>query len=443
MTDLYKLGFSETNPGYVNRQILQCAADRGGDIILDTPGVYPLTDTVALPDHTSLYFGAGVYLKRAEDDGQMRGSLFINEGALRRTWNRDIKITGMKVINDDIAACAAEIPGKGVTGMRGILSFHYVKDLVIRDFETLDLAAPNFGIQVCTFENVLIENVHIEGRKDGIHFGNGRNFTVRHGVFRTYDDPIALNAHDYTSSNPQLGWIENGLIEDCYDLPDEDTVGYFARILAGSWLEWQEGMEIQNSDTVVSEGRIYRAQLPVDGPRIKSMTRPTHIGGVQYLDGIAWVNSQEGTFLNCGCRNIVFRDIRLMKKRSVALEIHFDKDNWSRSVYPYSVMPVQSNITFDNVVCDADIEYLLNCATPVRNVKILNSDVGNAKIRFSDIETEGCGYPEGDILISGCSLGDDFSIECDKTLKINTYWSANSGKEAEKSIVSDTIRFRK
>ena len=33
-----------------------------------------------------------------------------------------------------------------------------------------------------------------------------------------------------------MGWIEDGLIEDCYDLADEDTTGYFCRILAGAWV---------------------------------------------------------------------------------------------------------------------------------------------------------------------------------------------------------------
>ena len=37
----------------------------------------------------------------------------------------------------------------------------------------------------------------------------------------TFDDAIALNAHDYATSNPELGWIENGVIENCHDLNAE------------------------------------------------------------------------------------------------------------------------------------------------------------------------------------------------------------------------------
>ena len=109
--------------------------------------------------------------------------------------------------------------------------------------------------------------------KDAVHFGPGRNFVVRHGVFRTYDDPIALNAHDYTTSNPELGWIENGLIEDCVDLddPENGTTGFFARILAGGWRDWEPGMDIQSSgDAVVSGGRIYRS----NGPKVVRLHLP-------------------------------------------------------------------------------------------------------------------------------------------------------------------------
>ena len=137
----------------------------------------------------------------------------------------------------------------------------HIKNLAIRNFTALDLPPSDFGIHICTFENILVENVKIEGRKDAVHLGRGKDFIIRNGYFKTFDDPIALNAHDYASSNPQLGWIENGLIENCYDYNDKDTTGYFCRILAGSWCDWYEGMKIQNSDTVIHNNKIYRALM--------------------------------------------------------------------------------------------------------------------------------------------------------------------------------------
>jgi hypothetical protein len=115
-----------------------------------------------------------------------------------------------------------------------------------------------YGIHVCTFEDLLINDVIIKGDKDGVHLGRGKRFVITNGVFQTFDDAVALNAHDYSTGNPEVGWIENGVVEKCYDLNASNTTGYFCRILAGAWIDWKAGMEVQQSDAVVSNGRIYR-----------------------------------------------------------------------------------------------------------------------------------------------------------------------------------------
>lgn len=117
-----------------------------------------------------------------------------------------------------------------VYGLTGEVSFFRVKRLRVFDFTCMDLPALSYGLHICTFEDIVLERLTIEGRKDAVHLGTGKHFVIRHGLFRTFDDPIALNAHDYAVANPQMGWIEDGLIEDCYDLADRDTTGYFCRI---------------------------------------------------------------------------------------------------------------------------------------------------------------------------------------------------------------------
>jgi len=69
----------------------------------------------------------------------------------------------------------------------------------------LDLSKAQYGIQVCTFEDLIIDDVVIKGMKDGVHLGRGKRFTIRNGVFQTFDDAIALNAHDYATGNPEVG----------------------------------------------------------------------------------------------------------------------------------------------------------------------------------------------------------------------------------------------
>ena len=163
-----------------------------------------------------------------------------------------------------------------VFGLHGQLALFYVKDVKIKGFRCYDLGKAQYGIHICTFEDVIVEDAIIKGDKDGVHFGRGKRFLVSNCVFETFDDAIALNGHDYDVGNPELGWIENGTIENCHDLTAEKTTGFFCRILAGAWVDWQKGMVVQKSDTVVSCGRLYRVKAAPDGKQYISETQPTH-----------------------------------------------------------------------------------------------------------------------------------------------------------------------
>ena len=382
-----KFGFLPENDAITNSEALQKCLDGGGKIRVRKPGTYEVCKTLMIDSETDLVFEDGVILKKALDpNGVGARYVFINRGAFDREYNENISVKGLNLVCDGLdGRSGRELDVPVIVGMSCQVGFFYIKNLIINDFTLLDLPPGDFAIQICTFENALVENVHIEGMKDAVHFGPGRGFAVRHGVFKTYDDPIALNAHDYTTSNPELGWIEDGVIEDCVDLddPEHGTTGFFARILAGGWRDWEEGMDIQSSgDAVVSEGRIYRT----NGPKVKinytSMYRPTHEEGtLTYPDGITWTMSQTRDICHsCGVRNVIFRDIRLQKKRHLALCLHFDHDQYSRSYYPYAEIPVQSNIVFDRISVENEIPALIQSRTPVDSITLRDSRIGNSKI---------------------------------------------------------------
>ena len=414
-------GFLPENSADENAAALQALCDMGGTIVVDKPGVYELSETIRLKDDTALYFGAGVSVHRAlaADGTQHQGYVFVNQGAYSRQWNQNITITGLKIVTNGMEpAYGGVLSGGHITGLNAHLAFFYIRNLIIRDFELLDLPKSGFGIQICTFENALLENIHIEGMKDAIHFGKGSKFVVRHGVFRTFDDPIALNANDYATSNPQMGWIENGVIEDCYDLDQESTTGFFCRILAGSWGDWREGMVVRHSDSVVSDGRVYRVCMKPDGASYISRTRPTHTDGAAELDGITWVMVQDDDpAYNCGCRNIHFKDIFLEKKRPIAFAVHFDNDKWSRSYYPNTQAPVQEDLIFENIFFLNQVPTLVMANTPVNTIKIINSVVQSSKIDLIDRRIEGLNYPKTHILLSGCTFkgtGAQTLVRCDE-----------------------------
>ena len=380
-----RFGFLPGNDALANSEAFQRCLDGGGRIVVRKPGEYAVCRTLLLDGGTDLSFAEGVVLSKAlGPDSVGARFVFLNRGALTREFDRDIRLRGLNLRCNGFDR-GQDIPT--IVGMLCQVGFFYVKHLRVEDFTLLDLPPHDFALQICTFEDAVVERVHIEGMKDAVHFGPGRDFVVRHGVFKTYDDPIALNAHDYTTSNPELGWIEDGLIEDCIDLddPERGTTGYFARILAGGWRDWEEGMDIQSSgDAVVSEGRIYRS----NGPKIKqnytSTVRPTHLSGTEtYPDCITWTMSQDRNICHsCGVRNVVFRDIRLAKKRHVALCLHFDHDQYSRSYYPYAEIPVQSNIVFERVSVENEIPCLIQSRTPVDSIIVRDSQIGSSQIRL-------------------------------------------------------------
>ena len=377
-TDAATFGFSPAASGRDNTLALQRAVDQTGTIVVSRPGTYNVAGTVFLGGQTALLFGHNVFLKKVSELGPFTHVL-LNKGALTRTFDEHIVVEGLQLIVNGVDVRTF----KEVYGLHGQIAFFYVKDLRIEHFRCLDIGKAQYGIHVCTFEDLLINDVILKGDKDGVHLGRGKRFTISNGVFQTYDDAVALNAHDYAVGNPELGWIEDGVVEHCHDLADgKKPVGYFSRILAGAWIDWQPGMEVQQSDSVVAHGRIYRVQAKPDGTVFKSTTCPSHTNGMVTLDGINWGVVQTNVTHTAGVRNVVFRDIFLEKPRT-AFSVHFDTGRFSRSYYPGAEVPQQQQLVFDNirVLYDQPADFL-SIGTPVDVVTIMNSSLRNNRIHF-------------------------------------------------------------
>ena len=338
--DAADFGFSPEASGIENTEALQRAVDQGGTITVGRQGTYKIAGTVYVGSDTSLVFGNSVFLKKVDERGRF-SHVLLNKGARTKTYDHHITIAGLNLMINGIDVNTFE-----VYGLRGQIAFFYVKDLRIEHFRCLDIGKTQFCIHVCTFEDLVIDDVIIKGDKDGVHLGRGKRFTISNGVFQTFDDAVALNAHDYSSANPELGWIEDGIVEKCSDLDAEKTTGFFCRILGGAWIDWKHGMEVQQSDSVISNGRIYRVQAQADGMVYKSVTQPAHKSGSRVLDGINWGVVQSDITYTAGVRNVVFRDIYLEKPR-IGFSVHFDNDDYSRSYYPGAIIPKQEQLSFE------------------------------------------------------------------------------------------------
>ena len=176
-----KYGFLPDNDPIANSEALQRCLDGGGKIHVRKAGEYQICRTMLIDSGTDLQFADGVILSKALDpEGTGARHIFLNRGALTREWNERITISGLNIRCNGLDQ-GTDIPA--IVGLASQVAFFYVKDLNINNFTMLDLPAHDFGIQICTFERATMENVHIEGMKDAVHFGPGKGFVVRHGIF--------------------------------------------------------------------------------------------------------------------------------------------------------------------------------------------------------------------------------------------------------------------
>ena len=286
------------------------------------------------------------------------------------------------ISSDDAAQTLLQTPNV-VNGLRGHIAFLYVKKVRVTNVLITDLLSKDYGIQVSDFEDVCIENVHIEGSKDGVHFGPGKQFVLRNGKFRTGDDAIALNCADYSVSNPNFGTISDGLIENCTELPGAES-SLFIRILVGTARDWTKGMTVRHSDAVRTRSGMYRVVMRPDDMTYVSETEPCFEDVCKELDGILWVRTHIGYAkkdipLSAGCRNILFRNIMLENPRNLAVLIYKNDDAYLHSWYPGSEIPPVENIRFEHVQILKPIDRFLRIETPADNVTV---EGGNAPPAF-------------------------------------------------------------
>lgn len=397
--------FSSGNDPVQNCAELQAALDQGGSIVIEKPGVYDIAGTLFIGDDTLFRCGPGVQFRRIAVEGKpwpfMVNKAFDKTGEI----NRNIHIEGLHLDVNGVDLTHYSI----LPGLRGHLSFLGVENLFIRDYVCKELLLIGFGIHICTFENIFLEKLYIAGKKDGVHLGDGRRFTIRDSTFGTYDDAIALNAYDYGLSTAVYGWLEDGLIENCHDLNEFGDVGFFCRMLSGVWQDWQEGMEIQNSTLAVYNGNLYSVCFPPppeerDVPWI-SRTPPTHEYGIrEYDDHIPWrfVKKHDGKY-DASVRRITIRDVHLHKPRNF-VGFTLEGGVWCNSAPKgLPLPPAMSDMVFDGIHVKRPMRYVFLGLSSVSNVRVSNSEL-SGKIISANLYDGGhpaSEYPESDYLFTG------------------------------------------
>jgi hypothetical protein len=331
---------------------------------------------VYIGDHTTIKFGKGVILQKSAEQGNFT-HIFLNKGALTRTYNRDITITGLTIKINNVEKWMDRI-----YGLRGQLSFFYVKGLTIKNFRCDDVAGAQFCLQVCTFEDVLIDGVFIKGKKDGIHLGKGKRFKISNATFETGDDAIALAAGDWVTANPEFGDIEDGIIENCYDNKADIIEGAFAKLVASAWVSWKPGLYLRHGDAVVSNGKVYRVLADIDGRSYQSITQPKFESGMMIMDGIKWLMIQKDTIHTAVVRRVAFKNI-FLKSARVPFQLLCYDNNFSHSYYTGAPVPVIEDITMEKIsVLYNSKKPLALISSPCNKLTIHNSVINNNCIMF-------------------------------------------------------------
>ncbi len=403
--DAKHFNFLPENTGKENAAALNEAVGKEKTIEITLPGVYDISDTVFLKSGTHLYFGKGVTIRRIENENGDNGNLFINEGAFTGIYDNDIKIEGLHLVTNSVESTPAEAGGtKTLTGLRAHIAFFYIKNVSLSHITITDLSSKDYAIQISDFEDAEVTHCHIEGKKDGIHFGPGKNFRISDCAFRTDDDAIALNCYDYSVSNPNCGDIENGIIENCIDLNGNHTYSFFLRILVGGWKNWEKGMTVYHSDAVVHNGRLYRVVMHPNNESYISLTPPTHEDGFAELDGIRWVRTHKGYKSDelphtASCRNVTVKNIVFMRPRNIQMLIYAAYDEYVRSYHRGYPMPEVKNIVFENLQVLCETENIAAIWTKTEPIAFKNCFFGGSGIK-QEKNSQMTPYEDTEIIIN-------------------------------------------
>lgn len=278
-------GFSTTNSADDNVTALQNAVTGGGRIYIDA-GTYDLNDTILLDSNTEILCERGTTLNKSES----YSLVFMNRGALTEEWNENISIKNINVqTNGTGSYCTV------VHGMDGHIGFYYIKNLLIENFQCLDIGSTLFTIVIHQWENVVLNNIKIEGDKDGIHFGPGHGARVINYTARCYDDGVNLNGIAYPSHCVIVGDIYDIKFIDCCDEKVEGQVegGAFLKMMGASWTDWGAGNTYKTGNITKNAGKLYQCNND-NGFSGTAADAPTHdIGEVTGGDGIVWRYKQE------------------------------------------------------------------------------------------------------------------------------------------------------
>jgi hypothetical protein len=387
-------GFLPTASADQNVIALQAAVSGGGLIIIDTPGVYELNNTILLDSNTRLICSHGVVFKKAAP----YCNVLLNRGALTKEYNENITIDGL-----EISVNGYEAMPTLVRGLRAQLGFFYIKNLSIKNFVCLDGEAWQFLIYIVTWEHLYIDHVRLAGDKDGIKLNNGHDAIIKNLDLTTYDDGMSLCGTDYQSVVVEVGDVYNVCYSNVTDHQYKNIFGRTCLIYTGSWADYAEGNEYRSSDFCLNEGKLYQCTNDHGFIETSSIT-PVHSSGiVTGADGISWRYIQNCDFYHTDVYNVTF-DNCIFEKSGNLLAVWIESGDYQRNYYPGTEkLSGARGISITNCKISSSAQQVLICAIGnIRDVIISNCVLDNLE---AVIRIDSSSFNEVlNVSITGCSF---------------------------------------
>ena len=153
MINANEYGFLPENSADKNSEALQKAADVGGVIEISLPGIYKISEQIEIGDDTRLVFGEGVILRREVSLSGINKNAFINKGALKGEYNRNIEIIGLHLLCNGVESDDFGVNSR-IAGLRAQVAMIYVENLKVIGFQCHGLLEKDYAIQVSAFKNI-------------------------------------------------------------------------------------------------------------------------------------------------------------------------------------------------------------------------------------------------------------------------------------------------
>ncbi len=359
------LGFLPTASADQNVIALQTALSGGGLIIIDSPGVYELNNTILLDSNTKLICTSGVIFKKVKS----YCNVLLNRGALTREYNENITIDGLEISVNGYE----EMPAI-VYGLRAQLGFFCIKNLSIKNFVCLDGGPRQYLIYIVKWEHLYIDNMRLAGDKDGIKLNNGHDAIINNLDLTTYDDGMSLCGTDYPSTVVEVGDVYNVYYSNVTDHQYKEIFGRTCLIYTGSWADYADGNEYRSGDFCLNNGKLYQCVNPAGFILLTSSVAPVHGSGIiAGGDTISWRYVQDCDFYHTDVYNITF-DNCIFEKSGNLLAVWIEGGSSHRNYYPGTEkLSGAWSISITNCKMKASAQQILVCAIGnLRNVIIAN-----------------------------------------------------------------------